>query len=272
MSPTERAPRSAGAARLVMALCCVVLFRIDVAAQERVIPLDKLQSGGVFQSADVRALQADDFANPGMLWVEKGAKLWQAVPALGAQSCAGCHGEASASMRGAATRYPQIDRTTGRLLNLEARMQQCRIERQQASALRHGSEELLSLSAFVTHQSRGLPAQVSIAGGATKHFDAGRAFYYERRGQMNLSCAHCHEANQGRTLFAEKISQGHSVAYPIYRLEWQSAGSLQRRMRSCLSGVRAELLPYGSQQYLDLELFLAWRAQGLPFETPGVRR
>jgi len=49
-------------------------------------------------------------------------------------------------------------------------------------------------------------------------------------------------------------------------------GSLQRRMRACLSGIRAEMLPYGAQEYLDLELYLAWRAQGLPIETPGVRR
>ncbi len=25
-------------------------------------------------------------------------------------------------------------------------------------------------------------------------------------------------------------------------------------------------------KYVNLELFLAWRAQGLPVETPGVRR
>jgi sulfur-oxidizing protein SoxA len=242
------------------------------AAQERVIPLDKLQSGRVLQSADVRALQADDFANPGMLWVEKGAKLWSAAAGTEGKSCTSCHGDAAASMKGAATRYPLFDKTAGRLINLENRMQQCRTERQQAPPLRYGSDELLSLSAYVTHQSRGLPVKVDIEGAAKPHFEAGRAYYYERRGQMNLACAHCHEANQGRTLFAEKISQGHPVAYPIYRLEWQSAGTLQRRMRSCLTGVRAELLPYGSQQYLDLELFLMWRAQGLPIETPGVRR
>ena len=260
---------------LVPAACCALLQVTGiagVASQERAIALEKLQSGRVFQSEEVRALQADDFANPGMLWVEKGEKLWNETAGADKRSCATCHADASVSMKGAATRYPQMDGASGRLLNLEGRMQQCRVERQKAPPFRYGADELLSLSAYVSHQSRGQPVKVDIEGGAKKHFDAGRAFYYERRGQMNLSCAHCHEANQGRTLFAEKISQGHSVAYPIYRLEWQGAGSLQRRMRSCLSGVRAELLPYGSQQYLDLELFLAWRAQGLSFETPGVRR
>ena len=82
----------------------------------------------------------------------------------------------------------------------------------------------------------------------------------------------CHNANWGRTLFAERISQGHPNAYPAYRLEWQTLGSLERRLRACLSGVRAEILPYGSPEYADLALYLSWRAKGLPIETPGVRR
>jgi len=124
----------------------------------------------------------------------------------------------------------------------------------------------------VAHQSRGLPISTSIEGGAKRHFDSGRAYYYERRGQMNLSCAHCHEANWGKRLLSETLSQGHPNAYPAYRLEWQTMGSLERRLRACLSGIRAEMLPYGAPEYLDLELYLAWRARGLPIETPGVRR
>src|SRR6266704_3286874 len=103
-------------------------------------------------------------------------------------------------------------------------------------------------------------------------FESGRASYHLRRGQMNLACSHCHDANWGKRLLSETISQGHPNAYPAYRLEWQTMGSLERRMRACLSGIRAEMLPYSAQEYLDLELYLAWRAQGLPIETPGVRR
>jgi len=74
--------------------------------------------------------------------------------------------------------------------------------------------------------------------------------------------------NWGKRLLSETISQGQPNAYPAYRLEWQTLGSLERRMRACLSGIRAEMLPYASPEYLDLELYLAWRAQGLPVETP----
>ena len=93
-----------------------------------------------------------------------------------------------------------------------------------------------------------------------------------RIGQMNLACTHCHDHNWGKKLLADTISQGHGNAYPIYRLEWQSAGSLQRRIRACYFGLRAEMPPYGAQDLLDLELYLAWRGSGLRIETPGVRR
>lgn len=236
--------------------------------QERRIALEDLRSGIAFSSRDIRAMQEDDFSNPAMLWVEKGAKLWSD----GAQSCASCHGKAETSMKSVATRYPAIDRTSGRLLNLADRIMRCRSERQGAPALRHESDELLSLTAFVSHQSRGMPIGVSIEGPARPHFEAGREFFFRRIGQVDIACTHCHDANWGKTLLAETVSQGHPNAFPIYRTTWQTAGSIERRLRACLSGIRAEMLPYGAPEYRDLELYLAWRAQGLPIEAPGVRR
>jgi sulfur-oxidizing protein SoxA len=171
-----------------------------------------------------------------------------------------------------AARYPGIDAGSGKLLNLEGRINGCRSERQGAEPFRYESEELLSITAYVARQSRGLSMRVDIDGPARRHFETGRAIYYQRIGQMNLACAHCHEANWGKTLRAETISQGQPIGYPAYRLEWQTMGSLERRLRACFSGVRAEMLPYGAQEHRDLELFLAWRAQGLAIETPGVRR
>ena len=175
-------------------------------------------------------------------------------------------------MRGVAVSYPKIDKASGKLVNLEGRINLCRTERMGAETLRYESEELLALTAYLARQSLEAPIATRIDGAARAHFEAGRAAYHLRRGQMNLSCAHCHDAQWGKRLLSETISQGHPNAYPAYRMEWQTMGSLERRLRACLSGIRAEMLPYGSQEYLDLELYLAWRAQGLPIETPGVRR
>jgi L-cysteine S-thiosulfotransferase len=241
-------------------------------SQERAIALDQLRSGSTFLSQDLRKMQEDDLANPAMLWAENGAKLWHEPDGRDGRSCASCHQDAATAMRGVAARYPRVDPASGKLLNLEARINRCRTERMSAAPLPYESNELLSLTAHVALQSRGMPIMVAIDGPARAHFEAGRAYYYERHGQMNLSCAHCHEANWDKRLFSEAVTQGQTNAYPAYRLEWQTLGSLDRRLRACLSGIRAEMLPYGSPEYHDLELFLAWRAQGLPVEAPGVRR
>jgi L-cysteine S-thiosulfotransferase len=243
-----------------------------VGAQERSIPIDKLQSGRAFISAELRAQQDDDFANPGMLWVERGAKLWHFASGSHRKACADCHQDARVSMKGVAASYPAIDKASGKLFNTADRIMQCRTERQGMPRPAWESEEQLSLTAFVAHQSRGIPIRITINDTTRSHFEAGRAMFNRRIGQLNMSCAHCHDAQWGRTLFAETISQGHPTAYPVYRLDWQTIGSLERRLRACLSGIRAEMLPYGAPAYRDLELYLAWRAEGLVVETPGVRR
>lgn len=230
------------------------------------------RSGYSFQSRETQAMQDDDLANPGSLWVQEGEALWRRAAGPAGLSCASCHGDAAVSMKGVATRYPAFDAAAGRVLNLEQRINRCRADRQQAPPFAYESRELLALTAYVAHQSRGMPVQVAIDGPARPFFEARRDFYSTRLGQLNLACKHCHEENWGRELRGERLSQGYGNAYPIYRLEWQTLGSLERRLRSCNIGVRAEPYPYGAQEYVNLELFLAWRARGLPVETPGVRR
>jgi sulfur-oxidizing protein SoxA len=236
-----------------------------------IAPTDK-RPGSAFISPALKAQQDDEGVNPGMLWVAEGEKLWASPAGAANTSCVSCHGEAEASMKGVATRYPQVDRSTGQLFNLELRINQCRAVRQSAPAFAWESRALLSLTSYVAYQSRGLPIHVPIDGPARPYFEVGRTLYTTRQGQLNLACSQCHDANWGRRLRGDTISQGHPTGFPIYRLEWQSAGSLQRRLRACNFGVRAEMLDYGAADYLALELYLAWRADGLPIETPGVRR
>jgi sulfur-oxidizing protein SoxA len=175
-------------------------------------------------------------------------------------------------MKGVAARYPRVDPGAARLVNLEGRVNLCRERNQQAEPLKLESDEILALTAYVAHPSRGMPVAVAVDPQNRKNFERGRELYHTRIGQMNLACTHCHDRNWGRQLLADTISQGHGNAYPTYRLEWQTAGSLQRRIRACYFGLRAEMPPYGAQDLLDLELYLAWRANGLLVETPGVRR
>jgi sulfur-oxidizing protein SoxA len=93
----------------------------------------------------------------------------------------------------------------------------------------------------------------------------------QRQGQLNLACANCHDDNWDKHLAGSAITQGHPTGYPIYRLEWQSLGSLQRRLRGCITGIRAQAYDYGAPELVELELYLMSRAQGMPVETPAVR-
>ncbi len=229
-------------------------------------------SGTELLSDALRAQQIDEAANPGMLWVAEGETLWQAPAGSANSSCASCHGAAAESMRGVAARYPQVDSRSGILLNLEARISRCRTLNQGAEAFAFESDALLALTAFVARQSLGMPIGVAIDGPAAPFYAEGEAFFHRRQGQLNLSCAQCHDDNVGRRLRGDTISHATATGYPVYRLEWQSLGSLQRRLRACSLGVRARQFDYGAREYLSLELYLAKRSEGLAIETPAVRR
>lgn len=231
-----------------------------------------LTSARDFLPPELRAQQADDGSNPGMLWVERGAKLWSTPDGAAGKACASCHGEANITMRGVATRYPAIDRTSGSLMNLEARINDCRIRHMGAATLKYETDDLLGLTAHVAFQSRGMAVAVVTDGAAARHLEAGRKFYFERQGQLNLACNQCHDGQVGKRLRGDRISSGLPTAYPAYRLDWQKMGSLHRRIRACALGVRAVQLDYGSPEYVDLELYLAARAAGAAIETPGVRK
>ena len=248
----------------------MLLFPVCVAAAQSGLP-NPPRSGIDYASASVRAMQSDDAANPGMLWVTRGERLWQSPVGRSAKACADCHQDVKDSMKGVAATYPR-KLASDRLQNLEGRINQCRERNQSADPLRYESEDLLALTAYVAHQSRGMPTAAVIDNAHRPHWERGRETYFRRQGQMNLACANCHDDNAGKKLLNDTISEGHGNAYPLYRLEWQGLGSLHRRFRACYFGVRAERPAFGSDEFLDLELYLAWRATGLPVETPGVRR
>ena len=228
------------------------------------------RSGYTDASPAVRAMQDDDAANPGFLWVQQGEALWADAAVPSGASCQSCHGPAP-SMRGVSARYPRFDAGRGRPMTLEQQIELCRTERQGAPAFAPESEELLAVSAFVGSQSRGLPMAVDISGPAAAAAAHGEALFRTRMGQLNLSCAQCHDDLAGQRLGGARIPQGQPNGYPLYRLEWQGMGSLDRRLRNCLTGVRAEPLAPDSSDMAALQFFLGWRANGLRVETPGVR-
>jgi sulfur-oxidizing protein SoxA len=249
-------------------LLVAVLIAPTLAAE---IPLSERKSGYEFMGRETRAMQDDDTTNPGMLWVLDGEALWKRQAGEANKSCADCHGEAPASMKGVAARYPAFDAARRRPINLDERIDICRSEQQKATRFAAESKDLLALSAYVSRQSRGMPIDIKVDDRTRPFIEAGRMTYELRQGQLNLSCANCHDDNWGQKLAGAPIPQAHPTGYPQYRLEWQTLGSLQRRLRNCLVGMRAESFPLGSPDYVDLEIFLKWRALGMPVEAPAVR-
>lgn len=245
-------------------LACLLVTGIALAADER-------RSGLEFTSPATQAMQRDDAQNPAMLWVSGGEAQWNAAAGGSGKSCASCHGYARSSMRGVAARFPAFHADSGKVLNLGQRINICRERKQQAASWKLESEELLGMEAYVAMQSRGMPVSPPQDSSTQAAAARGKQMYFQRIGQLNLSCAQCHDQQWGKRLGGSTIPQAHAGAYPIYRLEWQAMGSLQRRLRNCMSGVRAEVPQFGAQELVELEVWLAVRDRGMKMESPGVR-
>lgn len=250
-------------------LTALLIALIGHASADVFSPAER-RSGRDFMSPENQVMQADDASNPGMLWVLQGAALWEEKQGASRRSCADCHGPA-ASMRGVAARYPAFDAARGKPVDLAGRINICRTRHQEAPPLVAESDEALALTTLLAHQSRGMPIAPPNDSRLDAFRETGRQLFTTRMGQLDLACANCHDANWNGRLAGSAVTQGHPTAYPLYRLEWQGIGSLQRRMRNCMIGVRAEPFAAGSDEFLALELYLMQRAAGMEIETPGVR-
>jgi sulfur-oxidizing protein SoxA len=213
------------------------------------IPLAERRSGYEFMSRETRAMQDDETTHPALFWVLDGEALFKT-------HCSGCH----ADLKGVAARYPKAG------VSLEQK-----INHALKKPFAYESRELLALTAYVAKQSKGMPIEMEWNDANRPFLERGKATFFRRQGQLNLACAQCHDDNLGKRLAGSVIPQAHPTGYPIYRLEWQGVGSLQRRLRNCMIGVRAEPYAYGAAEYVELEMYLMWRARGMKLETPGVR-
>jgi sulfur-oxidizing protein SoxA len=245
-----------------------IVLRPLIAAE---IPQAERRSGYTFMAPDTKAMQDDDTANPGMLGVLDGETLWKRKAGSAGKACADCHDDARVSMKGIAARYPAFDKALARPVNLEQRINLCRARHQEAEPLPYEKHDLLALTAFVAAQSRGMAITPDTTPEIEPFVAKGRDFFMHRQGQLNLGCTNCHDDNWDKHLAGSAVTQAIPNGYPIYRLEWQSLGSLQRRLRNCITGMRAQNFDLGAPELVELELYLMVRARGMPIETPAVR-
>ncbi len=236
-------------------------------------PLDEVLSGWLFRTPETRALEADSFANPAMLYVERGEEIWNTVEGEAGKSCASCHGDASETMAGIGAHYPKWDADAMRPINIELQINKCRENNMKAEPYKFDAAEQKALTTFIRHQSLGEPVKVDLSQGDLQSWwKKGEELYYTRTGQLNLSCASCHEENNGKYIRADHLSQGNVNGFPTYRLKQANMVSLHNRFRGCIRDTRAEFPAAFSDDLMALEVYVTWRGTGLSVETPAVRQ
>jgi len=236
-------------------------------------PFDVIRSGWLYRTKETRDLERDGFANPGMLYVERGKEIWNKVEGSAGKSCASCHQDAAKSMKDVGAHYPKWDAAAKRPINIELRIDKCRTEKMGAEPYKFDAADQKALTTYIKHQSLGTPVKVDLSQGDMKEWwERGKSVYYTRTGQLNLSCASCHELNNGKYIRADHLSQGNANGFPTYRLKQASMVSLHNRFRGCIRDTRAEYPKAFSDELMALEVYVTWRGSGLSVETPAVRQ
>lgn len=232
--------------------------------------LPEIVSGWVYRSPETQDLQRDDFDNPGILYVDQAREVWNAALGSEGKSCASCHDDPE-SMRGVRPVYPKWDEAKGELQSLEMQINECLIDQMGAEAWGWDSDDMKNMTALLASVSRGMPIDVAIDGPVQDIWERGREMYYTLYGQLELSCASCHEQNYGNLIRADHLSQGHTNGFPVYRFSTTALVSQHNRFRGCIRDTRAETFAIGSDDLLALELYVASRGNGLSVEGPAVR-
>jgi len=236
-------------------------------------PLSEVISGWHYRSEDTRLLAQDSFDNPGMLGVEEGEEIWNTVDGTLGKSCASCHDDAAVSMAGVGASFPKWSETLGKPVNVELQINHCRVENMGAEAYPFDKGGQKPLTAYIKNQSLGQPVALDLnAGEMQKWWEQGKETYYKRTGQLDLSCASCHEKNNGNYIRADHLSQGNVNGFPTYRLKQSNLVSLHNRFRGCIRDTRAEFPAAFSDELMGLEVYTTWRGTGLSVETPAVRQ
>lgn len=232
--------------------------------------IDTIMSGWHFRADETQALEMDDFDNPGMIFVDQAIDTWNTVEGSAGKSCASCHDDPS-SMKGVRAVYPKWNADAGEVRTIAMQINDCRETKMGAEGWKYTGGDMAAMEALISVQSRGMPVNVAIDGPVQAVWEQGKELYYTRTGQLDLSCASCHELNYGNMIRADHLSQGQVNGFPTYRLKNAKLNTVHARFKGCVRDTRAETYKPGSAEFVALELYVASRGNGLSVEGPSVR-
>ncbi len=251
---------------LLIFLCLAMVSSFTSSAQSQRL------SGNSFLPAELLALGKDETSNPLSLWIDQGNEVWAA-------KCQECHGKMS-SMAGAVVQFPKwksSPSSKGQLLNIEDQISVC-LSRKSAQKWTNDSSEVLAISVALSDAAKGQRIHIAAPHDPVERqawqeqINLAAQIYIKRQGRLNLACTQCHDQKIGIQLRSDVISPAFVTGFPIYRQSWQTAGSIDRRLRACYSGVQALVPPSGSPELRGLELFLKKRSEGMVWDGPSIRR
>jgi sulfur-oxidizing protein SoxA len=245
-------------------------FVTETSAPAHLENLSTIYSGWLFRTDETQALQIDDFDNPAMIFVDQALDLFETVDGTEGKSCASCHEGGPEEFAGLHASMPKV--VDGKLIVMEDLINQHRADKMGAEPWKWSGGDMQAMVALIGLQSRGMPVNVAIDGDAEPFWEKGKEMYYTRYGQLELSCANCHEDNYGNMIRADHLSQGQTNGFPTYRLKQAKLISKHNRFRGCIRDTRAETFAEGSDEFRALELYVASRGNGLSVETPAVRQ
>ena len=237
------------------------------------VPFDEFANGIYAIDADSRSQweMIEEFP-PYEFSIERGESLWgQALP--NGATYADCFGVPLEDVR---PHFPRYDAERGEIVTLELAINDCRTANG-AEPWVYGTADIVDVTAYVAYAARGKTVAVDVPAdqpGALAAYEAGKRFYYSKRGQLNFACYDCHVTSVGLRVRADKLgpSLGHPTHFPVYRSKLGGMLTLHQRFKGCVRDVRARPFELQSEEYRNLEYFLTYMSNGLKFNGPGARK
>jgi sulfur-oxidizing protein SoxA len=203
--------------------------------------------------------------------LEQGKKIWGKKFANG-KTLASCFRNNGVKV---AQNYPYWDEARKEVRTIELDINDC--------LTRNGEEPIKDLEkgpmaqvvAYMKSLSAGERIQLDLSSpGAQAAYEAGKKFYWSRRGQLNFACGHCHVGNAGKFIRGDSLSAGlgHGTGFPVYRGKDGQILTLHQRYKGCNSQVRAKPFEAQSTEYRNLEFYETYMNTGLPLTAPSYRR
>ncbi len=232
---------------------------------------EKPVSGYDYLLPEMQEMQDDEFGNPGMIAVDAGAAQFSTAGENN-KSCASCHGDGGSKLDTKnIARYPIYSTKLKKPVTLRGQILLCQNERIGGPKMEYASEKALQLEAFVRRLAVGETVNVDVSGAMSPYYDAGKKLFHARWGQVDIACHQCHVYHAGKTFRGQTLSQGQSNGFPGYRYTAGKVVGTHERITGCLTNLRAEPYPIGSEEYINFEVYMNARSNGLKIETPGIR-